>query len=162
MSAIPPISSSNSRSSNTLTRSGGMSSLKPATKAVNCSSTRFWILHSVIRLQKVSNGKSAQRSDSWCLLDIFLLVLVGHFNIPSVGLKIDCDSLPKSLILCGESNIQNVFNIIVSRKNQQSHRLNWAMRLTASSLDSGGNQHQPPPYPPKILFSAGSSCKRRQ
>lgn len=50
MSAIPPTKSSSSRSSKTPTRSGGMSSLNPAMKALNCSSTRFWIFHSVTNL----------------------------------------------------------------------------------------------------------------
>ena len=47
MSAIPPMRSSSSRSSKTLTRSGGMSSLKPVTKASNWAATRFWMRHSV-------------------------------------------------------------------------------------------------------------------
>ena len=46
------MSSSSSRSSKTLTKSAGMSSWKPCTKALNCSSTRFWIRHSVISLGK--------------------------------------------------------------------------------------------------------------
>ena len=54
------------------------------------------------------------------LLDIFFLVLVSHFNIAAVWLKVDCDSLPKSLILGRECDLQDAVNVIVSKNCQHT------------------------------------------
>ena len=103
------MSSSSSRSSNTLTRSDGMSSLKPVTNALNCSSTRFWILHSVISLQQLSQGsKSTTTLEKAYSIYSFLFSLVTSMFLP-LGFKSMVLISPKL-----SSSVENVGSITPS------------------------------------------------
>lgn len=159
MSAIPPISNSNSLSSKTLTRSGGINSLKPVTKALNCSSTRFCIRHSVISLQQSQSNTSIVMQTH---TQRILFVLVGDFDIATIGLEIDGLDLSKTFVLCRKCRLNHSFNIIFPI------RVNWAIRheiqmfLTWSRSTFGGNQHQPLPCPLVTPSFEGSSCRKLQ
>ena len=162
MSAIPPINSSNSRSSKTLTSSGGINSLKPVMKALNWSSTRFWIRHSVIRLG------IGQHPFLWQHWRVTYLTYSSLFSsVTSMfwpfGFKSIVLTSPKIL-----SSVEKVMSspdssigvslqfINTARQHRSQHE------LTKCRLNSCEYRRPHLPYPLVSLSFGESSCKKRQ
>ena len=159
ISAMPPISNSSSLSSKTFTRSGGMSSLNPVTKALNCSSTLFWILHSVMRLSKVSNLSDSIRKTKFYSMYSFLLSFVTSIFRP-FGLRSTVTVSPKI-----SSSVENVFSktpvISLSLKNKSVHKhRRMASTHTRSNLNSDGSRRPPLPCLLMLLSFAKSFCRK--
>lgn len=47
------------------------------------------------------------------LLDVFLLVLLSHLNVLTIGDQIDCNNFTETIVVCGKVQLQNVSDIIV-------------------------------------------------
>jgi hypothetical protein len=62
---------------------------------------------------KVSNGDIAIAQGCCDLLDVFLLVLVRHFNIPAILLQVNDDLLTKSLIIDREGRVDDVSDVVL-------------------------------------------------
>ena len=161
MSAMPPIRSSSSRSSKTLTRSGGMSSLKPVTNALNCSSTRFWILHSVIRLRLSVLPPLGVPGVTYSMYS-FLFSLVTSILRP-FGFRSIVTVSPKR-----SSSVENVksktpsisFSLTICQSVEICQF--GSRKHTKSKLNFDRNRHLHLPCRPKILSFAKSFCRKRQ
>jgi len=62
---------------------------------------------------KVSDGNTTTSQGCCDLLNVFLLVLVRHFNIPAVLLQVHNDLLTKSLIIDREGRVDDVSDIVL-------------------------------------------------
>lgn len=59
------------------------------------------------------------------LLNIFLLILVGYFDISSIGLEIDSSGLSKDLVFGRESQVKDVGDIVVQHPGEVAMEIRY-------------------------------------
>lgn len=80
------------------------------------------------------------------LLNIFLFILVGDFNILAVGLQINGDRLSKPLIFSRKRILQDSGNIIIAERDQYM-KVRVTVNHTRSNLDFGESRRLHLPCP---------------
>jgi hypothetical protein len=113
-------------------------------KALNCSSTRLTIFHSVTNLLKLVYG--IPKVDACNLLNVLWLVLIGDGNVPATGYQINSATFAKLLIINRECKFHNSFNIVIPRMLLVFVIEEQKEPLTRSTPSYGVDPHRHPPY----------------
>jgi len=107
--------------------------------------------HSVTSLwkRKVSTIRDEAGISGGNILDVFLLVFVRNFDVPTTGLEVHSLPLAKDLVFDREMLEYHIINVVVtvSKSAAVSHnKRNEMKERTASKSAFGGSRHPHPPY----------------
>ena len=72
------------------------------------------LLNSPFRDKPATGQQRPNEHDAFLksVLDVFLFIFVGHFNVPSVRLQIDSLNLSKTLVFCRKCRLYNAFDVV--------------------------------------------------